>query len=740
MSQHTEHELTLGGCSPTPLASYLKALGILRLLAEQKPEWQVSGAWRGESFVIASPTFQGPEDAEDKLSRFLLKDYRPTPIVAPWNGGSGFYPKDNTKGIEPIESGQAQRYSQYRDVIEFCRALVQSMGLDASPKDDVKSRFITAIRGEGPDSLLDWMDAAILLAGEDAKYPPLLGTGGNDGRLDFTNNFMQRVIQLIEPDTGEATQEAEQWLPASLFARPSPGMQSASVGQFNPGNAGGVNAGIGFEGGAFINPWDFVLMLEGALFFAAASTKRLGTDESGALAYPFTVRMSSTGSGSMGSADEAQARAEMWLPLWSGAASANEIQGLLSEGRVTLHRRPARDGLAFIRAVSGLGVDRGIGEFQRYGFLMRSGKAYFATPLNRVQVTANPDAELIDDLEKGQFLDRLRRFAKTDHAPAGILSLSHQLENELFELAQRADRHAIQKVLQSLGRLAVGLSRSRKAQESVPAPPTLSEHWVTRADDGTPEFRLAAALAGMGGADWPMRPYIEPVRPEKYGWTWHAETCSHVWGPGPLAANVVRVLQRRRLDKATGENWGPKGAQAQAQGSKLRQGGSLFRYAFGADAEDVAMWLDGNLDEKRMNALFLGLAHARIPAHLPNRPWSVRVAAGMPAAYTILKPFFSPAIQLVDLKLLDKSHGDLAMPDRLLTLLEAGHVQKAVDLAWRRLRIAGFHIPAHPREAPTVIGTDGKRLLVALAFPLAKGELGRVLRTIAHPHATEESA
>jgi len=31
-------ELTLRGCAPTPIAGYLKALGVLRLIAEQKRE------------------------------------------------------------------------------------------------------------------------------------------------------------------------------------------------------------------------------------------------------------------------------------------------------------------------------------------------------------------------------------------------------------------------------------------------------------------------------------------------------------------------------------------------------------------------------------------------------------------------------------------------------------------------------------------------------------------------------
>src|SRR4051794_13746252 len=47
----TMSEIALAGCTPTPLAAYLKALGILRLVAEQKDP-DVRGFWRDETFVL----------------------------------------------------------------------------------------------------------------------------------------------------------------------------------------------------------------------------------------------------------------------------------------------------------------------------------------------------------------------------------------------------------------------------------------------------------------------------------------------------------------------------------------------------------------------------------------------------------------------------------------------------------------------------------------------------------------
>ena len=52
-----------------------------------------------------------------------------------------------------------------------------------------KERLLGHMRAEAPEELLPWFDAAVLLGSDKLHYPPLLGTGGNDGRPDFTNNF-----------------------------------------------------------------------------------------------------------------------------------------------------------------------------------------------------------------------------------------------------------------------------------------------------------------------------------------------------------------------------------------------------------------------------------------------------------------------------------------------------------------------------------------------------------------------
>ncbi len=58
--------------------------------------------------------------------------------------------------------------------------------------------MVLEFRNRCPDELLPWIDAAVVLAGDGPVFPPLLGTGGNDGRLDFSTNFHQSLLDVIE--------------------------------------------------------------------------------------------------------------------------------------------------------------------------------------------------------------------------------------------------------------------------------------------------------------------------------------------------------------------------------------------------------------------------------------------------------------------------------------------------------------------------------------------------------------
>ena len=696
------NKILLSGCQPVPLASYLKALGVFRIVAEQE-DCKIQSAWHDEKLLLFTKLDR------PRLMEFFLTRYRPSPVLAPWNGGSGFYPKDNHSGISAIESAHSDRLKTYRDCIEQGRKALQQLGIDERPEGDQKFDLLRALRNELPEDALAWLDAAVLLTEDNPKYPPLLGTGGNDGRLDFTNNFMQRLIDAIDPNSGMATPRAKRDLESALFGTPEPGMRSTAIGQFAPGNAGGVNASSGFEGDASVNPWDFVLMIEGALLFAATVTRRLESAATGTLSYPFTVRPVGSGSGSAALGDEGNARAEIWMPLWESPASYHELRSLLSEGKATLGRRPARDGLDFIRAVSRLGIDRGISQFQRYAFLMRSGKAYLATPLNRIEVQRNPAMDLVSEIEsRDQWLNRFRRLARSDHAANRVKSLVRRLEDAIFDLSlQRHDpAPATQRLLTVLGQAERYLAISPTAREACPPVPWLGPQWFIQADDGSDEVAIAAALASLhahqhAGSEersrivLPMRGHLAPVATDRRV-RWQADDNHQVtWSEAPIQTNLLNTLHRRLL---------------LAQQMDLPD--KPFTFIRYASTHSIAHWLSGELDDSRIESLFLGFCLTRLPQ---GGPPSTRVLPVLPATYRMLKPFFCTDRQLHEAEFMPADRA-LPLPPELLRKLAANDAASALRIAQPRLRNAGIRVPFHDLAASRI---DGSRLCAALMTPIA---------------------
>jgi len=698
------HEHVLSGCTPTPLASYLKALAVLRLVAEQGGDMRAVGAWRDDVFVLRTKW------SENELFDFLLDRYEPTPLVAPWNGGSGFFPKDNKGGIRPIESSNCKRFSSYRRVIEVARSAVAGKSLKESPKEDQKYLFLQAMRNEVPDAVVRWLDAAVILTDDSPRYPPLLGTGGNDGRLDFTNNFMQRLGEVIDIATGEPRPDAKSLLRAALLGTPTPALENRAIGQFAPGSAGGPNSTSGFEGDARINSWDFILMLEGALLLAAAAVRRLESSNAATLSAPFTVRSRLSTEGAGAGSDDGDARGEIWMPLWTEFSSIEEVSALFGEGRAALGTQSARDGLDFARAVARLGVDRGIDAFQRFGFLMRSGKAYLATPLARVAVRRNPDADLIDDLERRDWLGQVQRYARDDKAPSAFCAAAARLDAALFALTQRADRVAIQQVLRRVGRIEALCADSPKVREALGQPaPRLSPGWARRADDGSAEFRIAAALAGLAlrgerqgrRVQLTLRPHIVPVTLDEA--RWDKDSSLVCWGPGKIERNLLAVLHRRSLE-------------AQRLGAE----GELLRSAVGATLIDVRRFLEGDTDDRRIAELVGGLACADLGAVETPRDDTDPLPA-----YALLKVLFIPEWTLHYLKWLSPDR-NWRLPGEIPARLAANDVNAALTLAWQRLRAIGARLPS--RHPPQAVAIDGPRLLAALTIPCTLAETGRLLR------------
>lgn len=732
-SQTWDH--VLEGCCPTPLAHYLKALGILRLVAEQADP-HARGFWHNDHFTLRTRL------SREDLEAFFLESYRPTPIVAPWNGGSGFYPKDNKKAIDPIRTATSTRLGCYRATLEAAGVVLNRLGVSEKVSGDEKGKLLEACRGSLPEEAIDWLDAVFLLTEDGPKYPPLLGTGGNDGRLDFTNNFMQRLLDVFEPETGRPTASASSLLASALFDEPSVALQNASIGQFMPGSAGGANAQTGFEADSLINPWDFIFMLEGASGFASAAVRKMERESTGALSYPFTVRQVGAGYASASEDDETSARAEMWMPLWGRPASYDEVRALFSEGRARIGHRNVRNGLDFARAVAGLGVDRGIDAFQRYGFQVRNGLSYLAVPLNRFPVHAEPRVSLIREIDT--WLDRFRRRTSSNNAPSSARRALRQLETAILELCQHGDNLRMQQVLIALGRCERVMARSSRWTEEArlqPVPP-LSPQWLVQCADESAELRLAASLASVWGTygaseghrtSVSIRRQMEPVRTWKsddgLGVRWDfGSDRDVVWTPAHLEEALNAVMQRRVMMAVQhGANTFPDRGRGVALG-------------------DIGRFIEGRIDEARLTDLLWGcilVDWTRVgPQHLP--PWPVGARQPLPGAlYALLKLCFAgrplPVSEGSAPSASDEPDRGVEIPivPQIHRLAATGRGARAVEQAVRRLRGSGL---APALGAFEVAGPIASRSAAALLLPISKRDLRLLATLVLRPDQLERDS
>jgi CRISPR-associated protein Csx17 len=712
--------IRLPGCRPEPLLAYLKALGVFRLVAEQADP-AARAAWEGDVFVLHS-ALSGAE-----VLAFFAERYIPTPIVAPWAGGSGFFEGDNTNALEAITKSKSPRLEPYRLVIAQVRAILKEHKQTKKPQNEAKDHLLRLYRRELPDEFLAWMDSAIVLQNEGQKYPPILGTGGNDGRLDFTQNLMQRLVELGFAD-GELVAESDEWLKNALFGLPTDGLLKVAIGQYDPGRAGGPNSGQGLSGDSRVNPWEYVLMLEGALLMAGSVTRRLDVNARDKASFPFTVSATAVGNGALSTGEDS--RGEIWLPLWRNPARLSELRHIFAEGRAQVGKRQARNALDFARAIAELGIDRGLTSFTRYSFLKRSGKAYLATALGRFEThTPAEDANLLAVLDS--WLDRFRRACAGDNVQPRFTSALRRLDEAIFTYCRFGGGARFGEIVRALGQCepALALNHDKpgivgRSDYPVPPVPLLSAAWLAAAREDSPEFRLALALAAMRatGDVGALRTNLEVVTPTRRGWDWAKPENRYatVWAGDHLPRNLEAVLERRMMDA-----------------TRLGLDGLPMESVFPASIEDVSAFLLEQVDDSRLaewlwGLVLIDLGRARWDNLARTQP--ITLAHPIPRAYVLLKLLFLPAYHA-----LQTEGGKPIKPEpSILNHLHAGRLTDACQTAVRRLRASGYVPMPGPLSGCGARPVDyvlprpvQARLAAALLIPVSRPE--RLQRLVLRP-------
>ena len=465
------------------------------------------------------------------------------------------------------------------------------------------------------------------------RWFPLFSKGGSEG----SGNYVVRQQQYLAASFKDDPTKGRHRLSSAINGDVYPELLETSklAGLFFPGFRGDPNIGQAFDAKFRVNPWDFILLIEGLLFFRAAVTRRLGVQK-GSAAFPFYCDASLGGSPTIGirevpESDRSISSGEIWCPLWDKPFDLGVIRSLLSEGRFQISGRTVRKAAQFALAVSRFGCDRGIPVFLRYGLIRRSGSygkkdqtAPLAIPLGSFPVARQPKLTLIEELidfdealggRSGVYL------GVGNNHPARLLSARASYDDAWFKAVSAAAGDsaddAVLNVSVAVGNLIreFGVTRGRvrsgrgdKAASpksaNAPLPPALSRNWADLKPNESPsEFRLARALASLlpwgKHARKPGQPAVGSLMTNLvplalYGtrWTWDELSRSPVWSEGAtLIANLAAVLRRRLVD------------------SKSCNGDGLPLASFyGASFVDLLAFWNGQVDETRLAQFARALA------------------------------------------------------------------------------------------------------------------------------------
>ena len=738
----------LCGCRTEPLLSYLAGLGAVRLVAEQvDPE--TSARWDGDHLVIKSGSLD-----EASLIEFFAEDYRPTPVVAPWNSGGGFHDEGKLTSpsaqriVSKVLDGDQPRLGPYRQAIVAARRARQEArrhGLIENNKivGQSKPQFIELCRATFPEAAVAWIDASAVLLDDDIAYPLILGTGGNIGRMDLSVNFLDQLetLGLLDGPSSQTSKTRKKLkavpslLRHALFRDGDTSLVKASTSQFDPGGVGGPNSSSTGDGAAVANPWSFVLAIEGAMVFASAAARRLGTDgQTGnrKASMPFTVAATAVGYGSASQGETS--KGELWAPLWRDELSYREIRHLISEGRSQWGRNQASSGLDFVRAAATLGIDRSVDEFVRYLISVRHGQSPLAVPVGRFKVSdrVRPEADLLRQLDG--WVGR----ARSDKAPAAVKAALVSLDRAQFAVSTLGGASRLQTVLATLANAEQAAARSpgyRKDRRLDPVTGLSAREWVPVLNDDSAEFRVAVGLASLSDRVSPRRrstaeavggslaTLLRPVLRTRSGLTW-----------SPSGSRIPNSGHRALFDVLNGAVAARAALAGSAQSGDSDEDNIAgvpfaFDYGFSVDLADIGRLLCGQLNEERLGAILSGLLLLEWKGTfsvvadcltVPNDPVARWHAASQPA-YVVLAPFFAGRLPVAPTDAEPNPSRSIAVRPRpeWIGAICSGTAHVAARSAVPLLRGRGWKLIANSFEQTSV---EPVRLAAALLLHLDRAD------------------
>ena len=747
----------LKGCRHDILGHYLKAIGLLRVLAkcagENHRDPDVEGWWDSDKacFCLRSPKYP----TREKLVEFFALHYRPTPVFAAWNKEPG------------SDAGESEMLGVRVDWEVANRFSVQVVSAEERKKPANRAKLIArdameAYREAAPSGVGEVVDAIAAPFLKSNTEHPLFLSKGIAGRAhlwrthwEYLASFQKlrsaykKAAEKVTTHNGTPKQlaklkekaDAALWPIAELLPFGGRGA-SAAKGKgtpFFPDAIKAYNIGSGWVTENYpFNALDYVLAVEGGFAMRGSVGRTLAPNARRFAAFPFVF---DAGEDMVDDANEVKGTSSaLWFPLWDRPATFAELSSFITDAQARLPGKDARFSAEFMRALHSQGVDAGFTGWQEFRFKMKISRVPWITTGAYVESAFREDATRLNralhPLDESKFLDQFEIKWKGGKADSKSPHPVRAAINAAMETATRetTPRHCLD-LLSAVFRACRQMATSESFRDTLPGKrahffcPLPMDAWkALLADLKQPEFRIACAVASMVGQMrqrdgkyskvLPMLGSLLPLKLGPNGWflpTKGDRSHQAVWSGTDLCRDLASVLGRRYLDSLTDDY-------------------PALVSTFGAPLGDVLAFLRRELDDQLIARWVEALSLIDWKLVKVNEPpiadaeWE---AHAIPPEYAALRT-------LIELECERREEGDTKkrrsqQPVSLLCQRSGSTLPLAVTEALRWIGIWGFDNPYGKKgaaEKPRLAGrdiinprtfspsTDAARLAAAVCIPL----------------------
>jgi CRISPR-associated protein Csx17 len=596
--------LYLYGCRHDILGHYLKAFGLLRVLAscadKERCDPEAEGWWDLERGCFRLRSLKYPTAGD--LMKFFAEYYRPTAVFAAWNKEPGI-----------IES-RARRlgHGDYWKIAEaFSKQVVsvEERKKPASQNKLISREAFNAYREEIADSISLAVDA-ISSPRFNGGDNPIFLSKGIAGRAHLWRTFWEYAVILQNLRTKKNRRGSDALVGASLFEGGGAGLESnkGKGTPFFPDAIKAYNIGSGWVTETYpFNALDYVLAVEGGFAMRGAVARTLGADSKRFAAFPFVF---DSGEEMVDDANEVKGTSNaLWFPQWNRPTTFAEFSSFISDAQARLPGKEVRFSAEFVRALNAQGVDAGFVGWQEFRFKMKISRVPWITTGRYVEAAFRLDGTRLNralhPLDESRFLDQFawkssKIAARSPHPM--LAEINDAMETATYEPTPPNCLNLLGSIFRTCRRMAI----SESLRDSLPGkranffPPLPMSDWSELfIGFDVPEFRIARALAaiqsnlrqrdGRVSKTLPMLGSILPLELAPTGWYLPKKGDSSnqaVWSGTDLCHDLAAVLSRRYLDSLTDE----RPALLSAYGARLADVLDFLRREL--DDQLIASWTE----------------------------------------------------------------------------------------------------------------------------------------------------